>query len=57
MREISPAYAGQAQREEEMQNLRKEVQELRRSQDDLVSMKSMLEALLKSQTPQKTSKS
>ena len=57
MREISPAYAGQAQREEEMQSLRKEVQELRRSQDDLVSMKSMLEALLKSQTPQKTSKS
>ncbi len=57
MREISPAYAGQAQQEEEMQSLRKEVQELRRSQDDLVSMKSMLEALLKSQTPQKTSKS
>ncbi len=51
MREISPAYAGQAQRDEEILNLRKEVQELRRSQDDLASMKSMLETFLKSQTP------
>ncbi len=58
MREISPAYAGQAQRDEEILNLRKEVQELRRSQDDLASMKSMLETFLKSQTPSpKTSKS
>lgn len=57
MREVNPAYAGQAERDEQMQDLRKEVQELRRSQNDLASMKSMLEALLKSQTPAKTSKS
>jgi hypothetical protein len=50
MREINPAYAGQAQRDEELQSLRREVQELRRSQDDLSSMKSMLETFLKSQT-------
>ena len=57
MREISPSYAGQAQRDEELQSLRREVQELRRSQDDLASMKSLLETLVKSQASSKTSKS
>ncbi len=50
MCEISPAFAGQAQRDEELQNLRQEVSELRRAQEDLTSMKSMLETFLKSQT-------
>lgn len=56
MREISPAYAGQAQRDEDMQKLREEVGQLRQMQTEFLSMKSSLDAFLKSQTPSKTSK-
>ena len=56
MREISPAYAGQAQRDEDMQKLREEVGQLRQMQAEFLSMKSSLDAFLKSQTPSKTSK-
>ena len=56
MREISPAYAGQAQRDEDMQKLREEVGQLRQTQAEFLSMKSSLNAFLKSQTPSKTSK-
>lgn len=57
MCEISPAYAGQAQRDEEVQNLRREVQELRKSQGDLATMREMLESLVKSQASSKNAKS
>lgn len=56
MREISSAYAGQAQRDEDMQKLREEVGQLRQMQAEFLSMKSSLDAFLKSQTPSKTSK-
>ena len=54
MRELNPAYAGQAQRDEELLKLREEVGQLRKMQSDVLSMKSSLDAFLKSQTSPKT---
>lgn len=57
MREVNPAYAGQAQRDKELQELRAEVGQLRQMQTEFASMKSSLDAFLKSQMSAKTSKS
>ena len=54
---VNPAYAGQAQRDKELQELRAEVGQLRQMQTEFASMKSSLDAFLKSQMSAKTSKS